>query len=367
MRIGRTYVYERDSRKNNMATFGILSLIATGVAIFTGYKSVTLFSKYRDVSASLSSLIVHGTGYDGSFNPANTGDVVHVNLKQNELIFERPAYDPFMNVYVPNAVTLDRDVEYCQWQEHVHERTEKTGEHTERVTRTYTYTKGWRSHLINSLFFDQPAAHHNPQRNPVSSASVDYVGVSSVKGFSIPAYSMQNLRGPSSVISFGPQGLEGTKNSPGLENNFYYTGSDGWFLSKYDPSTSERLMKAAFQYAEGTLFDFQLGDLFSTCDAGDIRLRLEGKVLTNGISAIAEQASDGTLIPFKTLSGRDIMLLESGQVSAKEMIDNELSSQFWTLFWFCLGFVVCAVLLYVFASFFFAAVKAQQNENTKCE
>ncbi len=32
--------------------------------------------------------------------------------------------------------------------------------------RTYHYAKGWHGHRINSLLFDQPAAHHNPQRDP---------------------------------------------------------------------------------------------------------------------------------------------------------------------------------------------------------
>ncbi len=32
--------------------------------------------------------------------------------------------------------------------------------------RTYHYIKGWHTHRINSLLFDQPGAHHNPQRDP---------------------------------------------------------------------------------------------------------------------------------------------------------------------------------------------------------
>jgi hypothetical protein len=36
--------------------------------------------------------------------------------------------------------------------------------------RTYHYVKGWHGHRINSLLFDQPAAHHNPQRDPYPAA-----------------------------------------------------------------------------------------------------------------------------------------------------------------------------------------------------
>jgi len=363
MRVGRTYVYERDSRKNNIGTFSILSLIAAAAGIFTLYKSITLCGTYLDVRSSFSKLIVHPSGYESQFNPDHNGDVVHVNLKQSDLIFERPAHDPYLNLDVPNAVTLYRDVEYCQWQEHVHERTEKTGENSERVVRTYTYTKTWRSHLVNSLFFDQPAAHHNPMRNPVSGGSIDYVGISSRNGFSISASAMRNLRGTSSIINFGQESLKNTLSSPGVVNDkFFYTGNNGWFLSKYTPSTAETLMKAAFQYAEGTLLDFQLGDLFSTCEAGDIRVRLEGKVLTDGVSAIAEQMSDGTLVPFKSMKGRDIILIQSGQLSAQEMMDNELSSQFWTVFWYSLGFLASAALLVLFVKLLRSEI---QKEKTK--
>ena len=36
--------------------------------------------------------------------------------------------------------------------------------------REYYYTIGWHRNLINSRLFDQPAAHHNPQRDPFPAA-----------------------------------------------------------------------------------------------------------------------------------------------------------------------------------------------------
>jgi len=355
MRVGRTYVYDRDTRDKNIKnawTCGIIGVIALLAGFYTTYKSCTIFSKYRDYSASLNALIVHPSGYGNDFNPANNGNVVHVNMLQSELIFDREVSDPVFNVKVPGAVTLQRNVQYCQWQEHVHETTHKTGEHTERVQRTYTYTKTWRSYRVNSLFFDQPVAHHNPQRDPVSGGLVDTVGVSSTKGFKVSSAFMNYLRARDSVISFRPENLQEFASSPAAVNEqFFYTGNNGWFLSKYNPSTAQKAMKMALEYLEGTLLDFQLGDLFSTCEAGDIRVQIQGKVLNNGMSVIAQQNYDGSLTPFKTLSGRDIMLLQEGQVGVKEMIDNEIGHQFWKLVRYVLGtlalFGLCALCVYV--------------------
>lgn len=45
----------------------------------------------------------------------------------------------------------------------------KQGDDILETTTSYTYHKGWRPTLINSLVFDNPVAYHNPQRNPISS------------------------------------------------------------------------------------------------------------------------------------------------------------------------------------------------------
>jgi len=329
--------------------FAIATIVFGCIGAWCSYESVKKFNTYNDVKSSLRNLIVYpstpGLGYGSQFNPSLTGQVVHVNIPQSDLLFQHNVYDPVFNVYVPGAVNLNRKVEYCQWQEHVFERTEKTENGNERVYRTYTYTKGWHSHPINSLFFDQPAAHHNPQRQPVSAGQIDVTGVASSKGFSISPTFLNKLKGDTSTFYFRPDNLQGFLTSPAYINDkFFYTGNNGWFLSKYEPSAAETAMKMALQYAEGTLLDFQLGDLFSVCDAGDVRVSFEGKVLQNGISAIALQNADGSLSTFKTLSGKNIILLQEGQITAEDMISRELGDRFTTLMWYIAGAVGCIAL-----------------------
>ena len=319
MRIGRTYVYERKISRDRLFTYGFLGALCLAGALYTGYSAYEAVSKYRDVKKSLALLDVRSAA---QMLPHNNGNVVHVQIPQSDLVQEHTVQDAAFGVSVPGAVTLERRVEYCQWREHVHERTVKTGNDKERVERTYTYTKGWTSSPINSLFFDQPAAHHNPQRRPVAAGFVDSTGVRSTNGFTISAEMMGSLSTPTVRIRFRPESLRDFVVSPAATNEkfFYAPDNSGWFVSKYSPSVAEMGIKAMFQYLEGTLLDFQLGDLFSTCDAGDVRVALEGKLLRNGVSAIALQQQDGSLVPFRTLGGRQLILLEEGQHSSPGMI-----------------------------------------------
>jgi len=76
-----------------------------------------------------------------------------------------------------NGLALDRVTEYCQWDEHqtrscqtCHRKVDgKEESYSCNCVTKYHYTKGWRSHRISSLTFDQPAAHNNPMRDPYPS------------------------------------------------------------------------------------------------------------------------------------------------------------------------------------------------------
>ncbi|KAI8814860.1 hypothetical protein BJ742DRAFT_192702 [Cladochytrium replicatum] len=60
------------------------------------------------------------------------------------------------------ALRIRRRTEYCQWVKSYEEKENDDGERY----RTYYYYKTWQSNPVNSLFFDQPGAHHNPQYDP---------------------------------------------------------------------------------------------------------------------------------------------------------------------------------------------------------
>ena len=69
---------------------------------------------------------------------------------------------------------MNRNTEYCQWtetrtcnRECDQECDDNNNCHDTNCveTCTYDYYKGWRNTRVNSLLFDQPAGHWNPQRD----------------------------------------------------------------------------------------------------------------------------------------------------------------------------------------------------------
>ena len=248
-----------------------------------------------------------------------------------------------MSVSLPGALVLRRNCEYCQWQEVQSQRcntctrtvTAKDGSSKEEsyqcdCVREYNYIKSWRSYRINSLLFDQPGAHHNPQRDPMPSRT--FVDEDTMLSFSSsrsgmdeeedtmldsssdsnnfrasldPAMLSSGVRGwPYRQVEFTRDGippppsffsrffsfftgptnaryeplrlLQDTSQSiAATEHNFVYVGQGGYFFSPYESSTASRLFNYFAQYLEGSLFDWQVGDLMPSCTAGDVRFRYE--------------------------------------------------------------------------------------------
>jgi hypothetical protein len=114
-------------------------------------------------------------GGEGTPPPAD-GALVHLASDD----FTASVGDGAFGLRLPQAVKLERQTEYCQWQEssstncETCTRRNSDGEDEEydcNCVQTFHYVKMWRSHRILSTFFDQPANHHNPQRDPYPSSS----------------------------------------------------------------------------------------------------------------------------------------------------------------------------------------------------
>jgi len=58
-----------------------------------------------------------------------------------------------------------------------------------------------------------------------------------------------------------------------VRDNFAFVGQGGYFFSPYETTTASSVMNWFVQYLEGSLFDWQLGDLMPSCTAGDVRFR----------------------------------------------------------------------------------------------
>ena len=238
--------------------------------------------------------------------------------------------DQEVGISIPGALALKRNTQYCQWQEvqsrkcqkctrqvHAKDGSSKSESYDCNCVTHYDYVKTWRDHRINSLLFDQPGAHYNPQRDPLPSAT--FLGEAIVTvghGHShdhsrrhreetrihLDPNMLTGIRNqPFRTIEFVPQGrapppsfldnifgrffpprntryepmnlLRDTPHAPAAtRDNFVYVGQGGYFFSPYEnPSTTQRLFNYFVQYMEGSLFDWQLGDLMPSCTAGDVR------------------------------------------------------------------------------------------------
>jgi len=279
---------------------------------------------------------------------------------------------------VDGALSLSRKTEYCQWQQLSQQRcntctrtvrakdgsTSSESYSCDCVTH-YSYIKSWFSYRINSLLFDQPAAHYNPQRDPYPSSQIvaSSGALFGVKGSEVSAVVgpelLANVRAPFRHIdwTFGSHAnrhswwsgwwgkdrsiyepisnLGATVSAPAaIRDHFSYVGQGGYFFSPYEVSRSEFLLRAFGQYLEGSILDWQIGDLMPSCTAGDIRVSYSAQA-PKSISVIAEAASapvvrDGgrLVVPLRahpTSVGLPVGLVHGGRATPDAMLNSEVS------------------------------------------
>lgn len=189
----------------------------------------------------------------------------HIHFTSRSVAPSQQLVDPDFGLSFSKAFSLKRVAEFCQWTEHHNDETTKHSDGTETTRRTYYYIKGWHSHPITSIMFDQPIAHHNPIRNPLPSSDSSVVRASA-GDFELTEPFIRSLIEHSShkrATFMGAVRLDGTA---AAGNQFKYIG-DGYFYSAHTESTLLTVAKLVGRAAEGSL-DFQLGELFGTCTPG---------------------------------------------------------------------------------------------------
>jgi hypothetical protein len=423
-RRGRTYQQVDANDKSGINAFCsvifiVLLLIIPPIILLASERS--RYTRYITLSDALNSDVVELNEKhmnEQSLRSIPPGTLVHGTSTSIKTL----ATDPDMNINIPGALSLRRNTEYCQWQEissqhcQTCERTVKARDGSTKEEKyqcncitQYNYIKGWKNYKINSLLFDQPGAHHNPQRDPMPSRmfvgddvtlkfhedvsvdedkdedsktnkkdlasvmakldsnmlssgvrnqhwrQVDFVphGMAPPPSFISRIFS---FLGRSQRIRYEPLQLlkDTTTSQAAIQDNFVYVGQGGYFFSPYESSTAFKLFNYFAQYLEGSLFDYQIGDLvgLGSCTAGDIRFKYsvqdprEISVLGQ-LRKVGGSGNDVHITP-RLLKGlgnekeSSIGLVHSGRRPAEHMLLAEDSDSL-------LKVVVIRVILFVWA------------------
>ena len=423
-RRGRTYQQVGANDKSGINAFCsviFIVLLLTIPPIILLASERSRYTRYITLSDALNSDVVelnekHNMN-EQSLRSIPPGTLVHgTSTSINTL-----ATDPDTNINIPGALSLRRNTEYCQWQEissqhcQTCERTVKARDGSTKEEKyqcncitQYNYIKGWKNYKINSLLFDQPGAHHNPQRDPLPSrmfvgddvtvrfhedVSVhedtdedsktdkkDLASVTSKLDGNMLSSGVRNQ--PWRQVDFVPHGVapppsfisrilsffgrsqrvryeplqllkDTTTSQAAIQDNFVYVGQGGYFFSPYESSTASKLFNYFAQYLEGSLFDYQMGDLIGlgSCTAGDIRFKysVQDPREISVLGQLRKVGDSGEVqITPRLLKGlgnekdSSIGLVHSGRHSAEDMLLAEDSDSL-------LKAVVIRVILFVWA------------------
>eukprot|EP00511_Aplanochytrium_stocchinoi_P002622 CAMPEP_0204829806 /NCGR_PEP_ID=MMETSP1346-20131115/8164_1 /ASSEMBLY_ACC=CAM_ASM_000771 /TAXON_ID=215587 /ORGANISM="Aplanochytrium stocchinoi, Strain GSBS06" /LENGTH=373 /DNA_ID=CAMNT_0051959893 /DNA_START=141 /DNA_END=1259 /DNA_ORIENTATION=+ len=365
-RQGRTY-YRETGDRGGIA--GICSVIFIFLFLFlTPYAAVVSESIYMQKLEAITQLL--SEKYKPLSLNSKRGDIVHgSNISiDKDLVFSQ---DPELGIKVSGALSMRRNTEYCQWTElrrevcencvrevKAEDETRSTEEYPCNCFFSYDYVKSWQPYRIPSVLYDQPGAHHNPQRDPVPSsgfrAKEVILGVSDGTKIQLEATLLQNIRSPWRRVEWMPRGVprkpsifsgvywglwpDTTRYEPiselrnvnfspaALNDNFVYVGQGGYFFSPYQASQVETLMKYFVEYMEGSLLDWQLGDLMPSCTAGDIRIYYEVQDPTD-VSFLGEILS--TKEPMILGPHNSLGFVHAGRVGPYDMIKAEKADLHW--------------------------------------
>ena len=337
-----------------VASWGVLSFL-----YYSDFNNKTISIVFNDIGKRMTPL-----SGDSKIN-----DVVHFVAKN----YTSSVYDHDFNLVVDDSLQLKRHTEYCQWQESSYDQCEtcyrnvrdedgksKRESYSCNCVRQYSYTKSWRSYRTNSLLFNQPGAHHNPQRDPypngyviTSKDAVISDDVALDKGL------IEKIRANTRPIVWTVTSSRDTKwydfiwqyfgikdhtrydfvsklsttldsNARAL-HNFVYAG-DGYFFSPYTESRGEFFIKKFGQFMEGSILDYQFGDLIPSCTAGDIRVyytvkdpsTISGIGTINSIAQDVKHVGKGMVTHEKTHI--EFGVLHEGEKSAERLMKEEQES-----------------------------------------
>ena len=272
--------------------------IATGALLFCVAFPLLFWNEGRAVDALRS--LEEGAGAVVSVaadevDPANEGKLVHLS---GELATDDTLTDPDFGV-TAHAIELARTVEMYQWAEEKERTKEKKLGGTEKTTTRYTYSKKWKSGVIDSSQFKKPEGHENPASMPFQSQQyradeVRLGGFVLASGLVAQIGGAQKLPVDEALAAKLPAAM---KDQVQVHHKGYYAGKD--------PASPA---------------------------VGDVRVRFQ--VVRPAAASVIAQQNDDTLIAYQTKAGDPIAMLSMGTHSADSMFaraESAASTLTWIL------------------------------------
>ena len=316
-----------------------------------------------------------------------------------------PPSDSFFGVTMRNDHGVIRRVtEYCQWQEIEHRERHKVGQDPDycraatkasgdercqgvrcgglsqqgcgasaccewnvgddvyEVKVWYTYVKGWRPERINSLLFDNPAAYHNPSRDPAPPETFYAGGVGLAAGGGGLKIAASDLLPAMDRWSALPI-LETPRPSRAALDAGFGEADHLHFYSRVPADGVEHPgVRAAASWLVDGVLDLEqiargvgleallersgLGWITKgTCHAGDIRVRHEGRRLpARGLSLIGAQERGGRIAAHTYTNGVTKIFVRAGVMDAATLLALEVGDESTRAMWARAGCVVTAVI-----------------------
>ena len=207
----------------------------------------------------------------------------------------------------------------------------------------FTYHKGWQPGLIDSWMFDNPAAFSNPSRNPAPTADlypeadgVDLAGGAlGARGLRMDLADVIPALGPwetlpvtrEDVAGLGAAALAAGFHEADFTHYYSRVPQDGWNNPVVQAAAAwlvdgvvDASALARGSGLEALLDGAGLGWITrGTCNAGDIRARIDARRLPASVSVIAEQAAPNRLREHVYASGRAAVFVRAGRHSRESL------------------------------------------------
>ena len=254
-----------------------------GLALLIGSVVLLFWNEGRAVATAKSLREGAATVIDvpsDNINPANDSKLIHVT---GDTAVAESLEDPLFNIS-ESAIRLRRNIQVFEWKEKKESKTRDKIGGGKETTTTYTYEKVWAPELIKTSSFKSPEDHRNPEKLEVPK-----------KEFTSRNATLGQFKLTPEIIGKipGDEAMAATEEQ----------------LSNVSSNLQEKLKVESDR--------FYLGADPANPEIGDEKISFT--VLRPGtVSVVAAQAKQ-SFAPYLTQNGREIELVESGNVPAPQM------------------------------------------------